>query len=232
MNPKQKKPAVLTLITLLLTLNLIIASNAVAQSTTPTTITITRNEFFSFVQTPANIKINHPAGGAVDIYDQTYFSNDNGEYPLDRQLIVRDTRNCGGFNVTLTANPFNDVTTLNNGLRVVTHSQSSLAGNEMNGVKYIDGYTGDQNIIAPLNHSSGSFAIASTFTDPPFDTVDNVLDGPVDIMQAGLTAPDGHNGEMALGLAYAFTIPKYTPPNTYFTLLTFTLTDDTTGTCP
>lgn len=220
------------MITLLLTLNLVIASNAIAQSTTPTNITITRNEFFSFVQTPANIKINHPAGGTVNIVDQTYFSNDNGEFPLDRQLIIRDTRNCGGFNVTLNAAPFNDEPTLNNGLRVVTHPASSLPGTIVDGVKYLDGYSGDQSIITPVFLSNAGFAVENFYTDPPFDTVDNVLDGPVDIMQAGLTAPDGHNGEMALGLAYAFTIPKYTPPNTYFTLLTFTLTDDTTGTCP
>jgi len=207
------------------------------------TIQVTHTPYLSFVQVPESFQIPESGPFPVQILDNTIPTNYSDVLlPEKRYLTVQDTRGCGGFNLQVTASAFQPAPTppnpsLNDGLRILTSTYDAQTGTEENGVKYYaaeeETYTGEKGIIAPLNTASTDFNNTAIFSAPPFDNGSNIMltDTPVDIMQGELAAPLGRDGIMHLATTFALKIPKFYAPDDYYTTLTFTLTDATTGTC-
>lgn len=168
---------------------------------------------------------------SVPIADTSFMSDSGDTLPVSRHLTVVDNRDCGGFNLLLSASNFSVSPTLNNSFRVVTSTQDAISESVVSGVKYYTGFSGAQTVAAPLNVTTSEFNDIALFTDAPFDTTDNILNEPIDVLQAPLTAPNGRVGTMHVSMSFALTVPKLTIPGNNYTTLTFTLSDDTSGTC-
>ncbi|HLG26000.1 MAG TPA: hypothetical protein VI588_04440 [Candidatus Gracilibacteria bacterium] len=192
------------------------------------TIVITQIPFISFNDIPDSFLI---AQMSVPTSSQTVTSDPDGSLGSERFLTIRDTRNCGGLNLQLDTSAFSPTAGLNSGLRTVTSAADLIDGVVENGVKYLSGFAGTQGITAPLNVNDTTFSDPALFTDPPFNTVDNILNGPVDLLQGPLTAPAGRNGYIHIDLSFSLDVPAYTIPGVHYTTLTYTLADDTAGTC-
>lgn len=195
------------------------------------TITVTSTPLLSFANVPDPLSMGSIS---VPLADTELTSDSDGILPSSRYLVIEDTRGCGGLNLQLQADNFTPSTTpeLKNELRVITSTADFIDGVVVNGVKYYSGFAGDQTITAPLNAPGINFSDPTLFTDPPFDTVDNTLDTPLDLLQGNLNAPTGRTGYMQINTVFYLLVPKLTVPNDYYTTLTFTLSDDTTGSCP
>lgn len=195
------------------------------------TIEISRTPYLFFADVPNSFSFN-PVTTAVT--DTELTSDSDGVLGDERLLTVEDTRGCGGLLLQLEASTFTPAAgaSLNNNFRVVTSSQSGDVGTEVNGIKYLSGFEGDQSGIAPLNVATVNFSDAELFTAAPFDDGRNILNQPVDLIQGDLDSNSGRIGQMQLGLSFYVNITKYFNPGTYTSTLTFTLTDSTQGNCP
>jgi len=215
------------------------------------TIKITRSPYLAFntIPTPFNISNNQSSTVTVPTTDTQLTSNQSSQpLPETNYLTVQDTRGCGGFNLQVSANAFTPAptapnTSLNNDFRIITSTNDNITGTNVEtdasnpGIKYYGEddttFTGTKGIVAPLNITTTNFADPTLFTSAPFNTGSNILtpNTQIDLMQGGLTAPNGRNGLMHLSLSYYITIPKFTIPNTYYSTITYTLTDNTSGSC-
>lgn len=205
------------------------------------TIQITSSPFLSFITVPDSFRITVDAPTSPQAV--TYTSDlSTGALQPERYIEVQDTRACGGFNLQMEASAFLPAptppnTSLNENFRVITSVYDPAEGIEENGIKYFgfdpNPYAGATGVIAPLNTTSTDFADASIFTSAPFNTGMNILTAntPVDVMQGSLTAPNGRDGIVHTSMSFHLIIPKFTAPNDYYSTLTYTLTDATTGTC-
>lgn len=190
------------------------------------TITVTSTPFLSFTDIPDPLSIGSLA---TPIADTELTSDADGNLPKARHLTIQDTRGCGGINLQLQADAYTPAGQLSrNNLLVVSSTNDQLSESVVNNVEYIAGFSGDQTVTAPLNTAS------TTFSDPSIYTAvsNNSLEIARDLLQGNLTAPTGRAGEMHISLSFYQLVPKLTIPNDYYTTLTFTLSDDTTGVCP
>lgn len=228
MNTERKKQILAIIACVSLVISALTVRNAFAATST---ITITSTPFLSFIDIPDSVQVHSIT---VPTVDTEITSDSDGFLSSPRFLRIQDTRGCGGLNLQAQADDFTPATTpeMKNELRLVTSTTDFVDAVVVGGVKYFAGFTGDQGITTPLNVAGPNFSDPTLFTGAPFDTVDNTLDSPLDLMQGNLTAPTGRSGAMQIDLSYYLLIPKYTPPNNYYTTLTFTLSDDTTGVCP
>lgn len=190
------------------------------------TITVTSTPYLSFIDVPDSIEIGDLI---TPTSDTALFSDSNGiNLPSSRHLTIRDTRGCGGLNLQLQADSFTPSSTqiIPNNLRVVTTTADQESGTVVSNVEYLSGYTGDQTITAPLEAGSTDFGTSTTFTSKT-----NSLETARDLLQGNLTAPTGRDGQIHISTSFYLLVPKLTIPNDYYTTLTYTLSDDTTGTC-
>lgn len=217
------------------------------QAGSGSTIQITRTPFLSFERIPDSF--GFPSASASSLVQQVYSNSYQTTLSPERALIVSDTRNSGGFNLQLSSSgnllPVGGGGTPNipaSGLRVISSTEINPIPADPpptinDGIIYLTGFSGDQNIVAPVdvafNETEGcnSFGDLATFINDNCRTVtpasNNMLDNPVDLMQGCLASSAGRSGLIQIGLAYNLAIPRYTPPNTYYTTLTFTLSDAT-----
>lgn len=157
------------------------------------------------------------------------------DLPAERAVVISDTRDCGGLTLQLSATALTAGanTIAKENLRIVTSDSINLPGTAVNGVLYISGDTIPQDITAPLNVGSADFSQASTFTSFNPDPDINKLNQTIDLMTGPLEGPtNGRNGEMGLGLSFYVNVPKYQKAGEYSAKITYTLTDNTTGSCP
>jgi hypothetical protein len=221
---KKHKQQILILLacTIFLTSALISGKTFAATST----ITITSTPFLSFNDIPDSFQIGSLTVPTVNT--SLYSDSDGINLPASRHLTIKDSRKCGGLNLQLQADTFLPFQTpdLRNTLRVVTTTADQLQGTVVNNVEYLEGFSGDQAIIAPLEAGSTNFGKASTFT-----SLNNTLNTPIDLLQGKLNAPAGRDGEIHISVSFYLEIPKLYIPNSYHTTLTYTLSDDTIGTC-
>lgn len=191
------------------------------------TITITSSPFLSFVSVPESFSI---ANISVPTSDLEITSDPDGNLQPSRWLTIADTRGCGGLNLQVEASAFTPASTqvIANNLRVVTSPSTFYDGPVVNNIKYNPTFTGDQTATAPLSAGSINFSDPSTFTA----VGNNSLEVARDVIAGTLTAPTGREGQMHVGMSFYLSLPKFTAPNAYHTTLTFTLADDTSGTCP
>lgn len=201
-------------------------------------IYVSRTPFLSFVDTPDSINFGTTS---TPIATTSLFSDTGVSLENSRLLQISDTRDCGGFNLQVEAAAFSPGGTnavSNGNLYVVSSSSlaSPPAGTEINNIIYVNGFSGDQNTIAPVNTTFSatctSFNQIETFTDPTCMAGTNTLNAPVDILQGSLTAPSGRDGDMAVGTSFLLQINPFTIPAQYTSTITYTLTDATTGICP
>ena len=234
---KEMSIAKLKLLTILgfLALMLSFLIPTLAHSQQSSSITVTREAFLTFNSSFENFTFDF-SNIAADVSGADLFS-DSGTTLSDLRLLkIKDNRGCGGFNLQMEATTFtpsgpNTVTTDNFHVITSTAMENPPSGSANNNIYYLSGFNGAQNATAPVNSSCPKFDQTTTFTDPSCITSNNTLNGLVDIIQGGLEAPAGRSGEMALGLAFHLQIPPYTLPDTYYSTITYTLTDATTGTC-
>lgn len=209
--------------TLLFLTTILASSNAFAATST---ITITSTPFLSFSDIPDALSVGSLG---VPTVDTEVTSDADGNLPVTRHLTIQDTRGCGGLNLQLQASAYTPAAQLSrNNLRVITSTNDQLSEAVVGNVEYIAGFAGDQTITPPLNTAS------TTFSDPNIYTAvaNNSLDVARDLLQGNLTSPTGRTGEIHVSLSFYQLVPKLTIPNDYYTTLTFTLSDDTTGVCP
>lgn len=190
------------------------------------TVTVTSTPFLSFTDVPDPLSI----GSLVTPTADTELTSDaDGNLPAARHLTIQDTRGCGGLNLQLQADAYTPAGQLSrNNLLVVSSTNDQLSEPVVGNVEYITGFSGDQTITAPLNTASTTFSDPNTYTA----ISNNSLDVARDLLQGNLNAPTGRTGEMHISLSFYQLVPKLTIPNDYYTTLTFTLSDDTTGVCP
>ncbi len=201
-----------------------------------TTTQITRAQFLSFTRIPDSFMFpavtSSAAGGNV-------FSDSTKTLPAARIIKVNDTRMTGGFTLQVSATNF--ISPSNNtipagSLRFATTATLAVSprGTIKNNLIYLSGFNGDMNVIAPLSSTLGpscsDFGQVATFTDPACQTSPTANDGgnTVDILRGTLPFNQGRSGEMAVGISYNLHLPAYTVPDTYTSVLTFTLIDSTT----
>lgn len=224
-----KKTTIIKGISALLLANMLAAGSAFAATST---IVITSTPLLAFNDIPDSGAIDSIT---VPTSDQEVTSDNDGQLASSKYLEVRDTRGCGGFSLTLGADTFLPLTSpeLRDNLRVITNEDDAATGSSSGGVKYLTGFTGTQGVTAPLNVNSTTYTDPNLFTDSPFDVTDNILDNTLTLLGGNLTAPGGRTGTMHIGLSFYIIVPKYFPPNAtpYYTTLTYTLADDTTGSC-
>ncbi|HMR00778.1 MAG TPA: hypothetical protein PKA32_00120 [Candidatus Gracilibacteria bacterium] len=191
------------------------------------TITVTSSPYLSFVTIPESFSM---ANIVVPTSDLELTSDSNGVLPPNRWLTIQDNRGCGGLNLQLQANDFTPISTeiTTSNLRVVTSASTFYDGPTINNITYNSGFVGDQTATAPLNAGTINFSNPTTFTS----LGNNSLDVPRDLIDGTLTAPTGRQGQMHFGLSFYLFVPKYTSPGNYYTKLTYTLSDDTSGSCP
>lgn len=199
------------------------------------TITISSTSYLSFSEIPKTFILNSTPL-TVPTSDQIMTSDTGDKLEPAKALTVMDNRNCGGFNLTMQASNFEpSASNLNDNFRVITSPKTTKYTNNVlteNGVNYLDGFTGIKNMEAPLNVETADFSAAGNFTS--FGNT-NTLNKTITLLSGPLTAPDGRNGEMNINLSFYISISKYQPPpsvgDQYYSTLTFTLSDATTGTC-
>lgn len=211
------------------------------------TVKITKTPHLAFYQIPESYRITSTQTPPTTDTELTS-DQSNQDLPESRYLTIQDTRNCGGFTLQVSASEFQPSPTspnpsLNNGFRIITSTNDAISGANVEtdssypGVKYYGengtNFIGTKQITAPLNVTTTNFADPTLFTQAPFNNGSNILTAntPIDIMQGGLTAPAGRKGLMHLSLSYYLKIPKFTAPNNYYTTLTYTLIDNTSGSC-
>ena len=224
MRKTQKKQFILSALCAASLLSTLIASSAFAATST---IIVTSAPYISFVDIPNSISLG---SFAVPIADTDLLSDSDGQLPTSRHLTVLDNRGCGGINLQAQAAAFTPVSTqvVPDNLLAVTSTNTAEAGSEVNNIKYLTGFSGDQTATAPLNTASSTFSDPATFTA----VSNNSLEVARDIMNGSLTAPTGRNGQMHVGMSFYLSIPKYTTPNTYYTTLSYSLSVDTSVVCP
>ena len=227
-----------------LTLSIIMLTLSQASALT-STIKITRSPYLAFTQIPSplNLTTSTPTTDKQLTSDQS-----SQQLPEDRYITIQDTRGCGGFNLQISADAFTPTptapnTSLNTDFRIITSTNDNITGTNVEtdssnpGIKYYGEdnttFSGTKGIVAPLNVTTTNFADPTLFTSAPFNTGSNILTAgtQIDLMQGGLTAPSGRNGLIHLSTSYYITIPKFTIPNNYYTTITYTLTDNTSGSC-
>ncbi len=215
------------------------------------TIQVTRVPFLSFERIP--VSFSFPAVNTSTEVQQTYSDAGLTTLPQERALVVSDNRLEGGFNLQLSSGgnlttpgggetpsiPASGLRVISSGL--ITPIPADPPPSINNGVIYLDGFSGPNNIIAPVNvafneeEGCTAFGDLAAFINDNCRTVtpvsNNMLDNPVDLLQACLPANEGRSGKMQIGLAYNLAVPRYTPPGTYATILTFTLSDASEN-CP
>lgn len=202
-----------------------------AQSQQSSYITVSIEDEFSFTDIPDNVYLN------------SYITSYSGRGPKSQSgstmdstsyLIVKDKRNCGGFNLQISSTTTDPLT-----IRVISSTLLSpaLSGTTAGNIVYLTGFDGTpdagsvQNAVAPLNSTCSDFDSTSTYLIGGCVSNSNVLPTTLDLIQGNLTAPAGRDGEMGFGVAFYTWIPKLTAPGEYIDTLTYTLSDDTTGTC-
>lgn len=206
-----------------------------AKSQQSSSISITRGLFLSFTNPAANFNFDFGNTTASE-NGGDLFSDTGSTLPDTKILTIEDNRGCGGFNLQMEASTFNP-SGANSVSRDFFHIVSSTAltnppaGSLDNNIYYLSGFNGTQGATTPVNSTCTDFEDAATFTDAACVSSNNTLNGLVDIIQGGLTAPAGRTGEMALGLSFHLEIQPYTIPTEYYSTITYTLTDATTGTC-
>lgn len=190
-------------------------------------IIVTSSPYISFVDIPNSISLGILP---VPTADTNLLSDSDGQLPSSRHLTIVDNRGCGGINLQVQANSFTPASTqvIPDNLLVVTSTNTAETGTDVNNIKYLSGFTGDQTATAPLNTASTTFSDPATFTA----VSNNSLEVARDIIDGTLTAPTGRTGQMHVGMSFYLSIPKYTTPGDYYTMLTYTLSDDTSGSCP
>lgn len=211
------------------------------------TIQVTHSPHLSFADIPDSINLTNNITPPIT---DTELTTDESSQPLPETnyITVQDTRNCGGFNLQISADAFSPAptapnTSLNNDFRIITSTNDDITGANVEtdasnpGIKYYgeNGATfqGSKGIVAPLNVTTTNFADPTLFTSAPFNTGSNILTQgtQIDLMQGGLTAPAGRNGLMHQSISYYIKIPKFTVPTQHYTTITYTLTDNTSGSC-
>ena len=224
MRKTQKKQLVLSALCAGSLLSTLIASSAFAATST---IIVTSSPYLAFVSIPDSMSIG---SFSVPTSDMELTSDSNGTLPPSRWLTIQDNRGCGGLNLQLQANNFTpvstDVTTDN--LRVVTSASTFYDGPVVNNIKYNSAFVGDQTATAPLNAGTINFSDPVTFTS----LGNNSLDVARDLIDGPLTSPTGREGQMHIGVSFYLFVPKYTSAGDYYSTLTYTLSDDTSGVCP
>ncbi len=226
----QKKKFFLILMVSLFFSNLIMSGIALGQQSS--SIQVTRSPYLYFTSIPSTIQWETMETSYVD----SYVFSDPGASNLSsttRLLKIHDARNCGGFtlqasmNEGLTASG-NPVPIPKSNIWIVssTRFSPSFIAVVRNNIVYFD-VTGQEGVIAPVATPSTDFGNQATFTEINGNTLDNV----VDIMQGALTSPQGRRGDMAVGLSFMAKIPPYTKSGAYEGVITYTLSDATTGSC-
>lgn len=240
-NPKNNKAiSFATLSVLALFANLFLPAISLGQ--TDISIDVTRTPYLSFNSIPESYSF-----GAVptSIADTNIFSDSNGPLPANQVLIVRDTRGSGGFTLQATTSgpftaegaPTNTIPATN--LRMVTSTSLVLIFDafQNNGVIYLSGYAGTpdntstQTVIAPLNATSNQFGTVAPFDEVETSPMNNHMDTALTLMDGCLTASEGRVGYMAFGTSEVLLVPKYQQPGSYSTTITYTLSDNTPGSC-
>lgn len=200
-----------------------VAGSALAATST---VTVTSTPFLSFTDVPDPLSLGSLT---VPTADAELTSDADGNLSTSRHLTIQDNRGCGGLNLQLQTNAYTPAGQLSrNDLRVITSTNDQESGTVVNNVEYLAGFSGDQNITAPLNTGSTTFSDPNTYTA----VANNSMDVARDLLQGNLSSPTGRTGQMHISLSFYQLVPKLTIPNEYYTKLTFTLSDDTTGACP
>jgi hypothetical protein len=205
-------------------------------------IAITRTPYLSFYMLPDSFAFSSLT---VPVVNTPVFSDPTidlsvpaSELPITRTLLVTDTRAKGGFNLQATATNFTGGTVPinNSSFRIVSTTSTNMSAghSDVDNVIYINDFTGEHGITAPLDAGAAAhFGHADTFTSVP----DNTLNNSVDILLGCvLPGPDpgpylGRNGTVGLGLSYDLIIPKFQPPADYTSTVTYTITDASEN-CP
>ncbi len=202
-------------------------------------IDISRTPYLSFVDLPESFAFNNisvPINDTGIVSDATInLSTPGAVLPPERVISISDTRASGGFNLQVTATDFSGGSSSipNSGFRLVSSSAITLGVGDTvnNNVVYMNGFSGQQGLIAPLAVSAtADFSDTTTFTSGAYAAT-NTLDGTVDLLQGCLTEAQGRNGEVGLGISYYLEVPKLTPPEDYNSTLTYTITDTTENPC-
>lgn len=196
---------------------------------------ITSDLFLSFTQFPASFTF---PSSVTSTSSFRVYSDQGATLPDTRLIKIQDTRDTGGFALQVVATNFTSPSghvIPRDGLRIVTSTALAQppAGTVDNDVLYITGFSGETGVNAPLRTTLGptclDFGQLTTFTSPAcvFDPSANSLDRTVDLLLGSLPASQGRSGEMAVGVSYSLLVPAYSIPDTYHTVLTFTLSDAT-----
>lgn len=233
-----KKLRIITSITFLVLISSLIMPT-ISFGSQGSSIAITRTPYLSFADLPDPFSFTSytasAATGAIFSDPTVDLSVPGAGLPSSRKLIVSDTRNSGGFNLQVSATNFTGgtVTINKSNLRVLSspHLSSPPAGAIANDVLYLSGFIGQQTLTTPVKAATD----ANLGTDSVFTTGTsaghNALSGTVDILDGCLSSIQGRNGQMAIGMSFYLAIPKFTPPGTYDSTVTYTITDSTSGTC-
>jgi len=212
--------------------------------TEESSVNVIRLSSLSFYAIPANLdfgSLRIPFQKTAVFSDQDVDGTQETLLPEARRLTVQDTRENGGFRVTLSANSDftdenNDTILLRNtapddNMRIVTSPLvQNVTGATDSGVIYETDFTGEHGVNAEINTDATDFGSQDTFTS----VSDNVLDAstpipvPVDIFDGTLSSSLGRSGRMSVGVAAMLYIPPFTAPGVYTTTMTWTLTDETT----
>jgi hypothetical protein len=234
--------------TTVLALNLLCAGTVMGQEL-QSTEDVNNNGSLSFYAIPTSFDFGTTG---IPATRQTVFSNPSvttGALPTSKRLTVEDTRNSGGFTVSLGANanfsdghgdsiPVGNISP-NDNLRIVTSTlidPTDITGTTgdcpsttIPCVIYESGYDGTpdaattENINAPVNTTGTNFDAAGTFTA----LSGNILDTsqPVEVLNGSLSADQGRVGHITVGISSMLYIPAFQASGQYTTTLTWTLTD-------
>jgi len=233
------KKTFLILCALAFAVNLIWAGVVLCQTeeNAESNVNVIRLSSLSFFAIPANLdfgSVRTPSQKTAAFSDQGVDGTQETQLPEARRLTVQDTRDNGGFDVTLSANSDftdqnSDTIPINNMRIVTTPLLQNVNGTTYEGVIYETDFTPDYHdnpVNAEVKTSAVDFGSESTFTAVNNNTLDTQT--PVDVFHAPLSSSQGRSGRMSVGVAAMLYIPPFTAPGVYTTTMTWTLTDETT----